>query len=192
MLVVASGEFSGGNTLSFKGFPTPPHPLGFVITFHIQGEVSGQISYRVRKWDRVIYETEPVPFSVPVTESGKQFKHADGIKVVFPSQGSYQLDVLFDGALLHSLPFSVFDSSHREDLEKEIIYYLRSKRGVKSVQEITRGVFNPRMLNKANMLEFSTRVYFVLLRMKEVANVDASPQGALEDKMNSSRWKLKD
>ncbi len=194
MLVVASGEISGGNILSFKAFPTQPHLLNFVITFHIAGEVKGEISYRVRKWEDVIYQTEPTLFSLPDTESGKQFKHADSIELVFPSQGYYHLDFLFDGALLQSFPFSVFDSSNRADLEREIIYYLKAKakRGAKSVQEITRGVYNPKLLNRANIREFSAKIYFVLLRMKEVANINAEQQGTLEDKMNGSRWKLKE
>jgi len=191
-LVVAWGEFSGGNILSFKAFPTPPHVLNFVITFHIAGEVKGEISYRVRKWEDVIYQTEPIPFSLPDMEGGKQFKHADSIELVFPSQGYYHLDFLFDGDLLYSFPFSVFDGSTRADLEREIVYYLKSERRVRSVEEITRGVFNPKMLNKANIREFSAKVYFVLLRMSQVTNTNPLQQGTLEEKMNGSRWNLKE
>ncbi len=117
--------------------------------------------------------------------------HEDHIELVFPSQGSYLLDILFDGSVLHSLPFSVFDSSKRSELEREIIYYLKRQRKERSVQEITRGVYNPKILNKANMGEISGRVYFALLRMKEVINVKPLEQGTLNEKMKASRWKLK-
>ena len=193
-LVVASGEFPEGNVLSFSAFPTAPYLLNFVITFHVEGEVNGSISYRVRKWEEMISQTEPAPFSLPDPVSLQQLSHADSIWVAFPRQGSYSLDVLFDGALLHSFPFSVFDSSERAPLEREIVYYLKAKakRGPKTVQEITRGIFNPSLLNKTNTREFYAKVYFALLRMKDVVNTNALQQGTLEEKMNSSKWKLKD
>src|SRR5512146_1626403 len=146
-LVVASAEFKQGNVLSFNAFPSYPYSLEFVITFHIEGEVNGNIAYRVRKREEVIYETEPAPFHVPAMEGQKMFPFADSIQVAFPSQGSYLLDILFDGSLLHSLPFSVFDNRQRTDLEREIIYYLKRQRKERSVQEITRGVYNPKILN---------------------------------------------
>jgi hypothetical protein len=194
MLIVASGEFLEGNVLSFGFFPTPPHSLNFVFTFHIVGEVKGEISYCVRKRDELIYQTEPIPFSIPATENGKLFKHTDSFELTFPSQGNYYLDFLFDGALLYSLSFSVFDSSGRVDLEREIISYLKAKakHKAKSVQEITRGVFNPKLLNRMNIREFTTKVYFALLRMKEVTNTDPTHQGTLEDKMEASHWKLRE
>jgi hypothetical protein len=191
-LVVASGEFTAGNVLSFSAFPTAPYLLDFVITFHVEGPVSGEISYRVRKWEEVISQTEPRPFSLPDPASVQQLRHADRIWVAFPGQGSYSLDLLFDGALLHSFPLSVFNSSDRGPLEREIVYYLKAKRGAKTVQEVTRGVYNPKLLNKTNIREFNARVYFALLRMKEVTNVNAVQQGTLEEKMNSSKWKLKE
>ena len=190
-LVIASAEISGGSILSFKVFPTQPHLLNFVISFHRAGEFKGEISYRVKKWEDVIYQSEPSPLSLPGDESGEPLKHADSISVVFPSQGNYHLDILIDGALLQSLPFSVFDSSNRTALEKEILYYLKSKRGTKSVEEITRGVFNPRVVNRANFRELSAKVYFALLRMSEVVNTEAAQQGSLEAKLKTSRWKLK-
>ena len=189
--VIASGEFSGGNVLSFKTFPTQPHALDFVITFYAAGEVKGQISYRVRKWQDVIYQTQQSPFSLPEAEGGQQFEYADSVELVFPGQGTYYLDVLFDGALLQSFPFSVFDGSNRAALEREILYYLKTKRGPKSVEEITRGVFNPELVSKANLRELSGNVYFALLRMGEVVNVNAAQGGNLEAKLKSSRWKLK-
>ena len=191
-LVVASAEFSEGNILSFKAFPTQPYPLSFTISFHVAGEVKGGISYRVRKWEDVIFQAGPLPLTLPKVEGQRLFTHADSLDIVFPGQGSYQLDIYFDEALIYTLPFSVYDSSKRADLEREIIYYLKSKRGARSVQEITRGVFNPRVVNKANMRELSGKVYFALLRMKEVTNIDPGQQGSLQDNMNRSRWQLKD
>jgi hypothetical protein len=191
-LVVASVEFPGGNVLNFRAFPSPPYVLEFVINFHGAGEVSGEIAYRVRKRDDVIYQTRPRPFSHPGIEGEKLFQHNDRIELAFPSQGAYHLDLLFDGALLHSFAFSVFDNSSRADLEREILFYLRRKRGTRSVLEITRGVFNPSLLNKANIREISGQVYFALLRMSEVTNTNPLPQGTLEDKLNGSRWKLKE
>ncbi len=191
-LVVASAELSGGNVLSFKVFPTQPYPLGFTITFHVEGEVNGEIGYAVRKWGDVICQTDPIPFHLPYAEGRRLFSHTDHIDVTFPGQGSYALDIFFDGSLVHSLPFSVFDNSRRADIEREIIYYLKAKRGAKSVTEITRGVFNPSLLNKANIREMSAKVYFALLRMKEVTNVNPVQQGSLEDNMDRSRWQLKE
>src|SRR5512135_3620135 len=101
-LVVASGEFPEGNVLSFNAFPTYPYLLNFVITFHVEGEVNGKIAYRARKREEVVYETKPAPFHVPAMERRKIFIHADRIELVFPSQGSYLLDVLFDESVLHS------------------------------------------------------------------------------------------
>src|SRR5512142_1779717 len=101
-LVVASAEFKEGNVLSFNTFPTYPYPLSFVITFHVEGEIDGKIAYRTRKREEVICETEPAPFRVPSAEGRKMLTHADLIACVFPSQGSYALDILFDGSLLHS------------------------------------------------------------------------------------------
>lgn len=190
-LVVASGEFLEGNVLSFSAFPTAPYLLNFVITFHVEGQVNGSISYRVRKWEEVISQTEPAPLSLPDPGSLQQLRRADSIWVTFPGQGSYSLDLLFDGALLHSFPFSVFNSSERAPLEREIIYYLKNKRGPRTVQEIARGVYNPSLLTRTNAREFYTKVYFALLRMKEVTNINAVQQGTLEEKMNSSKWKLK-
>jgi hypothetical protein len=190
-LVVASAELKGGNVLSFNLFPSYPFPLGFVITFHVEGEVRGNIAYRVRKREAVIHQTEATPFHVPAVEGQKTFSLAGSIEVVFPSQGSYLLDIVFDDGLLHSLPFSVFDNSQRTDLEKEIIYYLERKRGAKSVEDITRGVYNPRILDRANIGEAKGKVYFALLRMKEVVNTNPTDQGSLQEKMNASRWQLK-
>ena len=190
-LVVASVEFNEGNVLSFNFFPSYPYSLEFVITFHVEGEVNGNIAYRVRKREEVIYETEPAPFHLPAMEGQKMFPFADSIELVFPSQGSYLLDILFNESVLHSLPFSVFDNSQRSDLEREIIYFLKRKRGERSVQEITRGVYNPKILNKANIGEISGKVYFALLRMKEVINLNPLDQGTLQEKLNASRWMLK-
>ncbi len=191
-LVLASAEFLDGNVLSFKAFPTYPHVLRFSIAFHVAGEIKGEIAYRVRKWEDVIYQTKPMPLHIPEVEGQKMFTHLDSVELVFPSQGSYLLDIIFDEAVIHSLPFSVFDSSKRTDLEREIIYYLKAKRGARSVQEITRGVYNPSILNKANVAEVSGRVYFALLRMKEVVNTNPTEHGSLVEKMNHSRWKLKE
>ncbi len=191
-LVVASAEFTDGNVLSFKAFPTYPYSLKFSIAFHVLGEVRGEIAYRVRKWEEVIYQTKPAPLHIPAAEGQKMFTHADSIELVFPSQGSYLLDIIFDEAVLHSLAFSVFDSSKRTDLEREILYYLKAKRGPRSVQEITRGVFNPKLLNKANMPEISAKVYFALLRMSEVINMSPTQQGSLAERMDRSRWRLKE
>ncbi len=191
-LVVASAELSGGNVLTFKAFPTHAHMLSFVITFHVAEDVEGQIAYRVRKWGDVIQQTDPVSFHPPNAMSQKLFTHSDSIEVVFPGQGAYLLDILFDGSLLHSIPFSVFDNSQRTDLEREIIYYLKAKHGARSVQEITRGVFNPKILNKANSREASAKIYFALLRMKEVTNIHPAQHESLEDGLKHSRWQLKD
>ncbi len=191
-LIVAAAEITGGNVLSFNTFPTYPFSLNFVITFHVEGQVAGKIAYRVRKRDDVIHQTVPAPFEAREPEGQKLLTHPDSIQVAFPSQGSYLLDITFDDSLLHSLPFSVFDSSQRTDLEREIVYYLKRKRGPRSVQDITRGVYNPRVLNKANFGEVSGRVYFALLRMKEVLNTDPAQHGTLAEKMQRSRWKLKD
>ncbi len=191
-LVVASAEISGGNVLSFNIFPTQPHPLSFTITFHVEGEVNGEIAYAARKWGDVICQTDPMPLQLPYTDGRRQFSHTDHIDVAFPGQGPYVLDIFVDGSLVHSLPFSVFDNSRRADIEREIIYYLKAKRGARSVLEITRGVFNPAMLNKANIREMSGKVYFALLRMKEVTNVKPVQQGSLEDRMDHSRWQLKE
>ena len=190
-LVIASGEISGGNVLSFTAFPTAPYLLSFVISFHRTGDIKGEISYRVRKWEEVIHQTEPTSLNFADTEGGRQFKYADSVELVLPSQGSYQLDILVDNALLLSLPFSVFDKSDRSPLEAEIVYYLRAKGGAKAVDDIVRGVFNPDMVNKANIRELSAKVYFALLRMSEVTNIHAEQQGNLEAKLISSRWKLK-
>lgn len=191
-LVVASGEFPGGDILTFKAFPTHPYALGFVITLHVEGEVKGEVSYRVRKREEVIYETEPRAFQLPDEGAWRQIRHADSIQVGFPSQGSYELDFVFDGAVLHSLPFSVFDKSNRTDLEREIIYYLKAKRGPRTVEQITRGVINPRLLNKANIREYYGKIYFALLRMGEVVNVGAQEAVTLEKKMSDSRWQLRE
>ncbi len=191
-LVVASVEFTDGDVLSFKGFPTCPRSLSFTITFHVEGEIKGKIAYRVRKREEVIHETGPILFDVPEVEGRNVLTHSASIEVAFPSQGSYLLDILFDDSLLHSTPFSVFDRSKRTDLEQEIIYYLNRKHGARTVQEITRGVYNPEILNKANMGEISGRVYFALLRMKEVVNTDSMQDGTLVEKMNRSRWKLRE
>ncbi len=190
-LVVASAELKEGNVLSFNAFPTYPYSLGFVITFHVEGEVSGKIAYRARKREEVIVETEPAPFHVPAREGQKMFTYEDSMQLGFPSQGSYLLDVVFNEAVLHSLPFSVFDNSQRTDLEREILYYLKRQRKERSVQEITRGVYNPKILNKSNMGEVSGKVYFALLRMMEVINLHPVDQGTLQEKMKASRWKLK-
>jgi hypothetical protein len=77
-------------------------------------------------------------------------------------------------------------------LEKEIFYYLQSRKRAVSVEEITRGVFNPKVINKANLRELSSKVYFALLSMKGVTNINPLQQGSLEDKMNGSRWMLKE
>ncbi len=191
-LIVASAEFPGGNVLSFKAFPTHAHLLSFTITFHSAGEAKGEIAYRVRKWGDVIRQTDPKPFRVSEAVGQKLITQADSVEVAFPSQGAYVLDILFDGSVVHSLPFSVFDNSQRTDLEREIIYYLKAKRGARSVQEITRGVFNPKILNKANIAEVSAKVYFALLRMKEVTNVHPAQQESLEDGMKHSRWQLRE
>ncbi len=190
-LVVASAELKDGNVLSFNSFPTYPYALSFSITFHMAGDFEGQIAYRVRKWEEVIFQTEPVPLHIREVEGQRLFTHADRIQLSFPSQGSYVLDILVDQSVLHTLEFAVYDSSKRTDLEREIFYYLKGKRGAKSVQEITRGVYNPRLLNKANFAEISGRVYFALLRMKEMTNMDPVQEGSLAEKMNRSRWKLK-
>ncbi len=190
-LVVASAELKEGNVLSFGTFPSYPYSLSLVITFHVEGEVSGKIAYRARKREEVIYQTEAAPFHVIAMEGRQMFTYADSFQLVFPSQGSYLIDILFDESVLHSLPLSVFDKSKRSELEREIIYYLERKRGERSVQEITRGVYNPKLLNKANMGELSGKVYFALLRMKEVTNLHPLDQGNLEEKMKASRWKLK-
>ncbi len=190
-LVVASAELADGNVLSFKAFPTYPYSLRFSIAFHVLGEVTGEIAYRVRKWEEVIYQSEPTPLHIPQVEGQKMFTHVDSIELVFPSQGSYLLDIIVDGAVLHSLAFSVFDSSNRTDLEREIIYYLKSKRGPRSVKEITRGVYNPKLLNKANVAEVTAKVYFALLRMSEVINMSPTQQGSLAERMDRSRWQLK-
>ena len=190
-LVVASAEFTDGNVLSFKAFPTYQYSLRISVTFHVVSEIEGEIAYRVRKRDDVICQTHPMPFRAQEAEGQRMLTHAGSIGVAFPGEGSYLLDILFNDSVLHSLPLSVFDSSKRSDLEREIVYYLKRKGGARSIQEITRGVFNPRLLNKANMLEFSTKVYYALLRMSEVANTVPLQQGTLEDKMKASRWKLK-
>lgn len=190
--VIASAQLLDGNVLSFRAFPTLPYLLSFTITFHIEGDMGGEIAYRVRKWDDVIHQTDPIPFRIEDTEGEKLLTYADRIEVAFPSQGSYLLDILVDGSVLYSVRFSVFDNSKRTELEREIIYYLKAKRGARSVQEITKGVFNPKILNKANMGEMSGRVYFALLRMKEVMNLNPQSQGSLEDGMKRSRWQLKD
>ncbi len=190
-LVIASVELKEGNVLSFKTFPSPPCLLGFALTFHAVGDVSAELTYRVRKWQDVIYQGEPVPVHPRQAEDQKLSTHADSIEVVFPGQGNYLLDILSGDSLLYSLPLSVFDSTKRSDLEREIIYYLRDKRGERTVQEITRGVYNPTLLNKANFAEISGKVYFALLRMREVVNTNPVDRGSLADKMNSSRWKLR-
>ncbi len=190
-LVIASAELKEGNVLSFKTFPSPPCLLGFALTFHVVDDVGAQLTYRVRKWQDVIYQSEPVPVDARHAEDRTLYTHSDSIEVVFPSQGNYLLDILSGDALLYSVPFSVFDSSKRSDLEREIIYYLREKRGERSVQDITRGVYNPSLLNKANFAEISGKVYFALLRMREVTNTNPVESGSLAEKMNSSRWKLR-
>ncbi len=149
-LVIASVELKDGNVLSFKTFPTPPFLLGFSLTFHVVGDVQAELAYRVRKWENVICQGEHVSIHVQQADDSKLMTRADSLEVVFPSQGNYRLDILSGEALLYSLPFSVFDSSKRSDLERELVYYLREKRGERSVQEITRGVYNPSLLNKAN------------------------------------------
>ncbi len=190
-LVIASVELKDGNVLSFKNFPTPPFLLGFALTFHVVGDVQAELAYRVRKWENVICQGEPVSIHVQQADDSRLMTRADSLEVVFPSQGNYRLDILSGEALLYSLPFSVFDSSKRSDLEREIVYYLRKKRGERSVQEITRGVYNPSLLNKANFAEMSGKVYFALLRMTEVTNTNPVEYGSLAEKMNGSRWKLK-
>jgi hypothetical protein len=76
-------------------------------------------------------------------------------------------------------------------LEQEILYFLNSRKRAASVEEITRGVYNPKLVNKANLRELSSKVYFALLSMKGVTNTNPLQQGTLEDKMNGSRWTLK-
>ncbi len=190
-LVIASVKLKDGNVLSFKTFPTPPFLLGFSLTFHVVGDVQAELAYRVRKWENVICQSEPVSIHVQEADDPRLMTRTDSLEVVFPSQGNYLLDILSGEALLYSLPFSVFDSTKRSDLEREIVYYLREKRGERSVQDITRGVYNPSLLNKANFAEMSGKVYFALLRMREVTNTNPLEYGTLAEKMNTSRWKLK-
>jgi hypothetical protein len=189
--VIASSEISGGNVLSFRAFPTRAYTLNFLLTFYGADAVDGQISYRVRKWEDVIYQTQPEPFSLPEAGSETHYNFSDSVDLIFPTQGQYHLDILFDGDLLHTLSFSVFDSGNRSALETEIIFFLKKKRGAQSVEQITRGVYNPKLVNKANFRELSGTVYFALLRMGEVVNVNAAQEDSLEAKLRSSRWKLK-
>jgi hypothetical protein len=76
-------------------------------------------------------------------------------------------------------------------IQNHIIGYLREHRG-SSVEAIVFGVYSAKVVNKANLWRLSAQIDSVLPGTSEAINISPLPKASLEDRINASRWKLKE
>ena len=104
-IVKPSDEFG---TLRFFEFPTLPQSLHLVLSLYLTGEVRGMLSHRVRRWTDELYSSQPAEVHFDDPGTPRRFDYVyDIYNVIFPREGAYRLDVIFDRNVIYTAPLSI-------------------------------------------------------------------------------------